>query len=81
MLKNLIVSVIFSKFLLKFSPFTKIGLFFLLTFNKSKSVSSFNFLYSSIINPTSSKLSGKTLFEYLHKKLWSTFDGAHKMFS
>jgi hypothetical protein len=67
--KYLIVSVILSNSLSKFSPFTDIGLFFLLTFNESKSVSSFNFLYSSIIKPISLKLSGKALSKYLHKKL------------
>ena len=62
--KYLIVSVILSNSFLKFLPFTNIGLFFLLIFNESKSVSTLNFLYSSIINPTSSKLSGKVLSEY-----------------
>jgi len=37
------------------------------------SLSNFNFLYSSIIKPISSKLSGKALSKYLHKKLWNTF--------
>ena len=35
--------------------------------------STFNFLYSSIIKPTSSKSIGKVLSEYLHKKLWNIF--------
>ena len=60
-----------SNSLLKFSPFTKIDLFFLLTFTNSNF--SFEFLYSSIIKPTCSKLLGKALSEYLHKKLWNSF--------
>ena len=61
-LKNFIVSVILSNSFSKLLPFTNIGLFFLLIFNESNFVaeqSTLNFLYSSIIKPTSLKLSGK----------------------
>ena len=52
---------------------TNIGLFFwrslLLKFKVPELESNFNFLYSSIIEPTFSKSIGRVLSEYLHKKL------------